>query len=232
MRSSPSVVIPTLNEEKCLPGTLDSVFDAWPQAEVIVSDCGSADDTVVIAKQRGAQVLISPQPGRGSQMRLGADAASRPWILFLHADTRVNAACAQVAEAFVDDPQALIATFRLRFDYPERLLWRSVKAVRFDSIFTRFGDQGILVRASYYRKLGGFQAWPLFEDVDLLRRARRDGPVVSLPATVTTSARRFRSKGTFTQQLRNAWLLLLFLAGADPHRLARAYPANSSLSDK
>lgn len=74
-----------------------------------------------------------------------------------------------------------------------------------------------------YDELGGFPSWPLFEDVELLRRARRVTRVWSLPACVTTSARRFRRHGQLRQQLRNAVLLLRFLAGTPPHVLALEY---------
>jgi hypothetical protein len=47
--------------------------------------------------------------------------------------------------------------------------------------------------------------------------------VVSLPAAVTTSARRFEHHGPLRQQLRNALLLRRFLAGESPDRLATHY---------
>ena len=94
---------------------------------------------------------------------------------------------------------------------------------RFDSVFTRFGDQGIVVRRAFYTSLGGFPAWPLFEDVELLRQARRETRVWSLPAELTTSARRFRRCGPVRQQMRNGRLLVRFLLGTAPDVLAREY---------
>jgi len=96
---------------------------------------------------------------------------------------------------------------------------------RFDSVFTRFGDQGIVVRRPFYEQLGGFPPWPLFEDVEFLRRARRLTRGWSFPADVTTSARRFRRHGVLRQQLQNTRLLLRFLAGTSPERLAAEYRA-------
>ena len=115
--------------------------------------------------------------------------------------------------------------FQISFDAPTLLLRFSSWWTRYDSVFTRFGDQGILIRRDFYTSLGGFQSWPLFEDVDLIRRARRQGRIDVLPAKVLTSARRFRRHGPLRQQIRNSFLLLRFLAGADPRRLARHYPA-------
>jgi hypothetical protein len=116
-----------------------------------------------------------------------------------------------------------IGTFRLAFDAGGVFLRACAWLTRFDSVFTRFGDQVIVVRREFYAQLGGFPPWPLFEDVELLRRARRVARVWSLPACVTTSARRFHRHGTLRQQWRNARLLLRFLAGASPHALAAEY---------
>ena len=87
----------------------------------------------------------------------------------------------------------------------------------------RFGDQGILIRRDFYHALGGFPAWPLFEDVALLQRARRTIRIRSLPAAVTTSARRFDHRGHLNQQWLNARLLCQYLLGARPERLAEIY---------
>ena len=84
------------------------------------------------------------------------------------------------------------------------------------------------MRRDFYAQLGGFPPWPLFEDVELLRRARRITRVVSFPASVITSARRFERSGHLRQQYRNGWLLLRFLAGACPHRLAAEYSPEPS----
>lgn len=221
----PSVIIPTRNEVASLPTTLDHVIAAWPDAEIIVSDGGSEDETVAIAGTKGAKVVRAQEASRGVQLRAGVGESSREWILFLHADTWVSSEAARVADQFRSRSEALIATFQVAFDDSSWLLKRSEWWTRFDSVFTRFGDQGILVRRSYYDRLGGFQPWPLFEDVDLLRRARRQQPVTVLAATVMTSARRFKARGALRQQLSNTWLLLRFLCGGDPFKLARHYPA-------
>lgn len=225
MGVSLSIVIPTLNEAQHLPTTLAHVRRVWPVAEIIVVDAGSQDATVELARRAEANVVGPVDGGRGPQMRRGADVATGDWILFLHADTWVDEHAAAIADAYMQSPTSRVATFRLRFDSRPWLLRQCEWFTRFDSVFTRFGDQGILIRAEYYRQLEGFRPWPLFEDVDLLRRARRERPVDGLAASVVTSARRFETRGAWRQQLANAWLLLRFLAGADPRQLARRYPS-------
>lgn len=219
----PTVIIPTLNEALALPATLARVRAVWPTAEIIVSDGGSADATTTLARAAGATVVTGP-PGRGQQLRTGAATATAgSWWLFLHADTLLPPDGAAVVARFVAMPGATVATFRLRFDQPRLFLRLCAWFTRFDTVWTRFGDQGILISREAYAMLGGFPAWPLFEDVALLRAARRHQPVVSLPAAVTTSTRRFAQHGHFHQQFRNALLLRRFLAGESPHRLATHY---------
>lgn len=91
-----SVVVPTFNEEKALPGTLQALFAQPGEYEVIVAHGGSTDrtrkivDGVAPTPQHSAlgtvRFLTAPK-GRASQMNAGAAQASGAWLLFLHADT-------------------------------------------------------------------------------------------------------------------------------------------------
>ncbi len=218
-----SVVIPALNEAAILESTLGRVRRALPAASVIVADGGSTDDTARIAVQLGARVVSAPR-GRGPQCRTGADQSTSPWLLFLHADTLLPLEAAAVIARFQEQPNAQVATFRHRFTDGGVLLNASAwLATRVDSVFTRFGDQGILIRRSFYAALGGFDVWPLFEDVALLQRARKSARIHWLPATVETSARRFRARGIVRQRLLNARLMVQYLAGVSPFKLAASY---------
>lgn len=217
-----TIIIPALNEEKTIAACVGQIRAALPHAPILLVDGGSTDQTPAAAAGAGATVMISPR-GRGLQCARGADAAASAWLLFLHADTILPGNAASVMEAFTSEPEAKIATFRLRFDRGGWFLRAGAWCTRFDSVFTRFGDQGILIRRDFYADLGGFPEWPLFEDVELLRRARRRTRIRSLPAHVTTSARRFERHGAWRQQALNARLLLRFLTGTSPFKLAQRY---------
>lgn len=170
------------------------------------------------------QRLRAPR-GRGTQCNAGAARATGPLLLFLHDDTALPAeAPALVRDAF-SDPKTQIACFRLRFDHQHWLLASYAFFSRFDSSLSSFGDQGILIRRSFFATIGGFPDWPLFEDVDLLGRARRRTRkrIKKLPAMVTTSAVRFLENGILRQQLLNAELMLRFSLGASPESLRRRY---------
>ena len=84
-RPTVSVIIPTLNEEKCLDGVLCDIVALGPD-ELIVADGGSEDRTPEIAAQYGR--VVRAAPGRGAQMNAGAAAARGDILLFLHADVR------------------------------------------------------------------------------------------------------------------------------------------------
>lgn len=83
-----SIVIPTLNEEKYLPLLLDSIKDQdFTDYEIIVSDGGSNDKTLEIAKKYGCQTVIDNEHHHPSwQRNNGASLASGEILLFLDAD--------------------------------------------------------------------------------------------------------------------------------------------------
>ncbi len=228
MKSSPaarlSVIIPAFNEAARLGATLANARAALPGAEIIVAPADSTDETAAIALSGGARLVPSAR-GRGRQGHAGALAAKGDLLLFLHADTLLPVVAGGIIARHFARPGVRLATFRLAFAGAGPLLRFYAWWTRWDSVFTRFGDQGIVVERGFYDELGGFPPWPLFEDVELLRRARRRTRVWSLPAAVTTSPRRFDRGGGVRQQLRNGWLLTRFLLGASPDRLAARYQA-------
>ena len=92
MKQSPnlSIIIPTLNEASQLPLLLADLR-YWPSTfQIIVVDGGSSDSTTTLAKLAGAEVLHLPRANRGYQLSIGASKAKGDWLLFLHADSRLD----------------------------------------------------------------------------------------------------------------------------------------------
>ena len=72
------VAIPALNESRSIGRVIDQVREAQPQADILVIDDGSTDNTVEISKNHGASVVSLPfNIGVGGALRAGFTYASR-----------------------------------------------------------------------------------------------------------------------------------------------------------
>lgn len=220
------IVIPTLNEARHLPRLLDDLAHLDTAHRVVVVDGGSRDGTRTVARGRGARVVEAPR-GRSSQLRAGARTLRSPWLLFLHADVRVPPPARRLLDRWLEadghGDDAAFFRFRLAGD---RWLWRLIEAgqrIRERVTGLAYGDQGLLVRRRVFQSVGGFPDLPIMEDVEIVRRLRRRGPVRRLPAAVVSSPRRYEREGPLRAVLRNGLLVCLHLAGVAPGTLARWY---------
>lgn len=217
-----SVVIPTLDAAETLDAVLASLATA---DEVIVVDGGSRDATREVAARHGARVIAAPR-GRGVQLRAGAAAARGSWLLFLHADTRLEATAMAAVACHIADARNGMRAGHFRFALDDlspaaRRLERMV-AWRCRVLALPYGDQGLLIPRVLYEGVGGYAPVPLMEDVDLVRRIGR-ARLVALDAAAITSAERFRRAGYLRRSARNLALLGLWWLGVPPRLLAKIY---------
>lgn len=224
MTTAIDIVIPTLNAGATLSRTL-AALPAHPDLAVSTTICdgGSRDDTVAIARHSGAAVVTAPAR-RGDQLAAGAKAGCAPWILFLHADTRLGDGAGEIIARFAKSTTDKAGYFRLRFDSDEAGARRVERLAtwRCRTFGLPYGDQGLLISRAHYQRLGGFRPLPLMEDVDLVRRI---GPnnLVPLDAEALTSAARYQRDGWLLRPLRNLTCLSLYFAGVSPQTLRRLY---------
>ncbi len=215
-----SVIIPTLNEELELPRSLARVVEA-EGCEIITVDCGSQDRTREIATNMGTTVIES-LPGRGRQMNAGASAASGEVLLFLHADTRLPPRFEYCVSHIMQQSGVSGGAFSLRIDstgLPFRVIeWVVSYRSRFFQL--PYGDQALFMRASTFKRIGGFPDWPIMEDYALVRKLRRVGRLETSRARVLTSARRWREGGVWRTTIWNQVYLLSHLLGVSPNRTA------------
>ncbi|MEK7747788.1 MAG: TIGR04283 family arsenosugar biosynthesis glycosyltransferase [Nitrospirota bacterium] len=226
------MIIPIYNEEAVLPFLLDQSRH-WPVLEVIFVDGGSRDQSKNILEGQATTVttngptyhFLLSEKGRGNQMNQGATFARGESLLFLHADSILP------PDYFLDISNALKNTknvggaFQLKISSDSLLLkWIAMMANLRSSLFRLpYGDQGIFVRRELFQKMGGYLEVPIMEDVDFIRRLGREGKIVLLPHSITTSARRWNKNGIIFTSSLNIVLLLLYWVGVSPKRLVRWY---------
>ncbi|MGD2100035.1 MAG: hypothetical protein PVG35_20865, partial [Desulfobacterales bacterium] len=81
----------------------------------------------------------------------------------------------------------------------------------------------LFMKKSVFEAIGGFADLPIMEDFVLMRRLRRKGKIVILPAAVITSPRRWQHFGILKTWLVNQMIVIAFYLGISPERLARWY---------
>jgi dolichyl-phosphate beta-glucosyltransferase len=198
-----SVVIPSYNEEKRLPETLRSVLAFLKKqrycSEIIISDDGSRDRTVELAKEllKGFphQVLLTPvNRGKGHAVRQGMLAAGGDYVLFTDADlsTPIEEAT-RFLERLEKDMDVVIASRDLpdsRVEIHQNFLRETMGKV-FNRIACLFAFRGIRdsqcgfkgFRKEAARKLFGMQKLDGFSfDVEILFLAQKHGyRILELP---------------------------------------------------
>jgi glycosyltransferase involved in cell wall biosynthesis len=91
-----SIILPAKNEAIGLRKTLPRLRALWPDAEVIVSDDGSTDETPAVAADYGARVVRAPYSmGNGAAIKRGARAATGEILVFMDADGQHDPGCIQ-----------------------------------------------------------------------------------------------------------------------------------------
>ena len=227
MRAPISVVIPTLNVAGLLPGTAHALMAGVTEGvigELIVSDGGSDDGTLDVARALGAEIVEGPA-GRGGQIARGVAVARGRWVLVLHADTHLSAHWVEAALRHMAEHAGEAGYFRLVF----RAAGVAPKLVAFGAnVRSRvfglpYGDQGLLVARSVLDSVGGVPDVALMEDVVLARALK--GRLRMLEAEAQTSAARYLAEGWVRRVMRNLWTLARYLAGARPDALVRGYEA-------
>ena len=221
-----SIVMPVLDEALRISRAIDHVLALPGRKEVIVVDGGSRDDTLELARTKFVRVIESAR-GRATQMNAGAEIAAGDVLLFLHADTTLPADALARALLVLEDPAVIAGAFRTwtiadTDDVPwfAPLLHLADLRSRYTSL--PYGDQAMFVRADAFRQVGGFPDQPLMEDLELSRRLRRRGRIVTVAARVRVSGRRFVARPVFHTLISNTFPALYRL-GVSPDRLARLY---------
>ena len=227
-----SIIIPVWNESSLINATLNHLKQqsSNKHIEVIVADAHPHSSTLrAIEVRPSAQFVIKTDQtdrGRGIQMNYGAQLANSPILIFLHADTVLPVGAFDAVLTVLKKPKRVGGAFDLHIrskHWGYRVI-ETVGSIRSRLSRLPYGDQAIFIRKSYFNLIGGFNPFPIMEDVDLMRRIKKRGDRIQIISTpVQTDPRRWEKDGLIYGTLRNWTLVLLFLAGVSPHRLVKWY---------
>ncbi|MBW2605548.1 MAG: TIGR04283 family arsenosugar biosynthesis glycosyltransferase [Deltaproteobacteria bacterium] len=217
-----SVVIPALNEAVNIEATIKKAMHE--DAEIIVVDGGSIDNTVEIASSAGVRVVTGPR-GRAVQQNLGAKIATGRVLLFLHADTLLPTGYVNYIFEILMDRKTVAGAFRFKtnFDHPAMKVIELLTNIRSRYLKLPYGDQGLFILKSVFESVGGFPEVPVAEDLFLIRRLSKYGRIRITPAHALTSARRWQTLGLFRTTLINQIILIGCCLGVSPGALASIY---------
>lgn len=222
VRPSVSVLIPARNEESNLPATLESVLsNTRVDLEVVVLDDHSTDRTASIVRefqQRDARVrleLAPPLPpgwcGKQHACWVLSRLATRPWIVFLDADVRLEPSALIEMVGFMESSGADLASGVPRQEtktFGERLLIPLIHFVLLgflpmhvmrrskSSAFAAGCGQLFIARHQAYLQSGGHSQIPatLHDGLQLPKLFRRSGLRTDLfDATPLAACRMYRS---------------------------------------
>jgi rSAM/selenodomain-associated transferase 2 len=242
-----SVVIPVLNERDSLPATIaalracrgitESVVSETGVSkttatktaastimlsEIIIADGGSTDGTADWVRAQQDLILVDSARGKGPQLNAGAARATGDMLLFLHADCILSPPAFRALQSAWADNVVCGGAFYVRFAErrPRSLhivAWGINVRARLRNSAT--GDQGIFVRRDVFQSVGGAPDWPLFEDVELVRRIKRAGKFLVLKTPLTISPRRYLAHGVWHTVFLVYFLRFAYWLGVPPQRL-------------
>lgn len=217
-----AVVVPVLNEAGGIAPLLAHLQPLRERgALVVLVDGGSHDGTLEALAQATASghldAGLSAPAGRSAQMNAGALWALRQHpappeaLLFLHADTRLPPLADRLIAHALSGEQATNRTTPCwgRFDVeiegknPGLRMVQTFMNLRSRITGIATGDQALFVRSRDFVAVGGFPAQPLMEDIEISARLRRRTSPACLREPVTTSGRRWDTRGLW----RTIWLM-------------------------
>ena len=195
-----SIIVPTLNEEKCLPLLLESIEkQSFSDYEIIIADAGSKDKTIEIAKKRKCKVVLGGLPAKGRNE--GAKIARGDLLLFLDADMILPFGFFKSFLKEFEKRDLDIVSFPVtlqgkkfdKFAYGVYNHW-----ARATQKFLPHAAQVILVKKKVHQAIKGFdEEIKLAEDHAYARKAKRIAKYAFLKTgPVLTSARRFEQDGS------------------------------------
>ena len=222
-----SIVIPTLNEASHLP-LLFADLNAWPyDFELTIVDGGSKDLTIPIARIQGANVIKSLKKNRGYQLKIGALSAKGDWILFIHADSRLDPtwvnSLLKIIKGKTSKNHAWYFDFKIKNSNLEFRLLELAVALRSNFLQRPYGDQGLLIHKNLYYLSGGFNSLKIMEDLDLIIRITKKNKAKTISENIYTDDIKWAKSNIIRRAIKNARLRKEWRLGYDIDYLSKEY---------
>lgn len=220
-----SIIIPTLNEEKNINKLIPYLQNCCKgyDAEIIISDCGSADNSVEAAKALNAKVVMSSCKGRAMQMNSGAAEATYNIFYFVHADSIPPPSfCTDILSA-VNNGYSF-GRYRTKFEGNNWLLKFNAFFTKFDWFMCYGGDQTLFITKSLFSKLNGYQeSLLIMEEYDLVERAKQLARYMIFSKAAIISIRKYQANSWLKVQRANYKTVRLYKKGLSQPELVAQY---------
>ena len=222
-----SIIIPTLDEANHLPLLLADL-KAWPySSDLTIVDGGSKDSTISIAQIQGLNIINSLDQNRGLQLGLGASKAKGEWLLFLHADSRLDKVWVKkllkIMQTKTSKNFAWYFDFKIKkYNLQFRILEIAV-ALRSHFLQRPYGDQGLLIHKDLYYKSGGFSSLKLMEDLDFITRITKTNKVKRIREKIYTDDIKWSKSNIIERAIKNAKLRKKWREGYNIDNLSKEY---------
>lgn len=207
-----SIIIPVGQGETAWRDVLGDLQSLQGNAEVLVVgvDAQPEDFEGIRAGSHCHCRWLQSERGRAWQMNFGAENATRRYLWFLHADSRVDSIAVELLHKAFVHPLPGVYYFDLAFhtDGPRLMCLNAWGAnLRSHYLGLPFGDQGLCLSRETFQKLGRFdEAVPYGEDHLLIWKAHCQGVAIRpIGGKIFTSARKYKLQGWFRTTLVHLW---------------------------
>ena len=220
-----SFVIPTYNESRHLPLLLSDLSSVKGFSEIIVVDSESKDKTAEIAYIYGAKIYNSKKKNRGLQLNMGAKKAKGEWFFFIHADSRLNKDLFRQIELMIKADKKFIYFFKFKINN-RKIIYRFMELlVNLRSNFFKnpYGDQGLIIHREVYFNNRGYRKIPLMEDLDFIKRLKKNAQLKMLTIPIYTSSRKWEKTNIIFQAFKNWNFRKRWLKGESQKSLYNEY---------
>ena len=222
-----SIVIPTLNEASHLP-LLFADLNEWPYFfDLTIVDGGSKDLTIPISEIQGANIIKSFKKNRGYQLKIGASNTKGDWILFLHADSRLDPTWVnsflKILKNKASENHAWYFHFKVKKHNLEFRILELAVALRSHFLKRPYGDQGLLIHKDLYYHSGGFSSIKIMEDLDLITRITKKSQVKCIGENIYTDDIKWAKENIIIRAIKNARLRKRWRQGHNTDELSKEY---------